>query len=113
MTKPREKTREEVTAEIEAYESRIRNWNSRQSYSTVTLTLKEKSEAAVTPAKTLGERMKEAFEDSIEWLKEFGQNAAVFGAALLPRLVVWLPAIIIVIVLLRLAFGRRKKKNSK
>ena len=55
--------------------------------------------------------MKEAFEDSIEWLKEFGQDLAVFGAALLPRLVVWLPVAIIVIILLRVAFGRRKKKK--
>ena len=101
----------EVTAEIEAYESRLRDWNSRRSYSSVTLTITEKGEA-VEPAKlTLGERMKQAFEDSIEWLKEFGQDAAVFGAALLPRLIVWLPVLIIVIVLLRVAFGRRKKKK--
>ncbi|MBR4441747.1 MAG: DUF4349 domain-containing protein [Clostridia bacterium] len=101
----------EVTAEIEAYESRLRDWNSRRSYSAVTLTLTEKGEQADTPKLTLSERMKEAFEDSIEWLKEFGQDLAVFGAALLPRLVVWLPVAIIVIVLLRVAFGRRKKKK--
>jgi|GEM_PF-223557 len=102
----------EVTAEIEAYESRIRDWNSRRSYSDVTLTLTEQADKEEKPAqKTLSERMKEAFDNSIEWLKEFGQNAAVFGAALLPRLAVWLPAAIIVIVLLRVAFGRRKKKT--
>lgn len=101
----------EVTAEIEAYESRIRDWNSRRSYSAVTLTITEKCDA-VEPAKmTLTERMKQAFDDSIEWLKGFGQDVAVFGAALLPRLVIWLPVAIIVIVLLRIAFGRRKKKK--
>ena len=104
----------EVTAEIEAYESRIRDWNSRRSYSDVTLTLTELGEDDPDPTpKTLAERMREAFEDSIQWLKEFGQNAAVFGAALLPRLVVWLPVVIIVIVLLRIAFGRRRKNKTK
>ena len=103
----------EVTADIEAYESRIRDWNSRRSYSTVTLTLNELGEKEPLPVKkTLSERMKEAFDNSIEWLKEFGQDAAVFGAALLPRLVIWVPVIIIVIVLLRVAFGRRGKKNK-
>ncbi len=100
----------EVTAEIEAYESRIRDWNSRRSYSSVSLTLTELGEDAPEPVqKSLSERMKEAFDDSIQWLKDFGQSAAVFGAALLPRLAVWLPAAIIVIVLLRVAFGRKKK----
>ncbi|MBQ8954171.1 MAG: DUF4349 domain-containing protein [Clostridia bacterium] len=104
----------EVTAEIEAYESRIRDWNSRRSYSDVTLTLTELGEDEPEPTpKALTERMREAFEDSIQWLKDFGQNAAVFGAALLPRLVVWLPVLIIVIVLLRVAFGRRRKNKTK
>ena len=104
----------EVTAEIEAYESRIRDWNSRRSYSDVTLTLTELGEDEPAPvAKTLAERMKEAFDNSVQWLKEFGQDAAVFGAALLPRLIIWVPVLIIVIVLLRVAFGRRGKKNAK
>ena len=101
----------EVTAEIEAYESRMRDWNSRRSYSSVSLTLTEKrADEPEAPSTPLSERMREAFENSIQWLKDFGQNLAVFGAALLPRLVVWVPVIIIVIVLLRIAFGRRKKK---
>ena len=104
----------EVTAEIEAYESRIRDWNSRRSYSTVTLTLEELGADEPLPVeKTLLERMKEAFDSSIQWLKDFGQNAAVFGAALLPRLVIWVPVLIIVIVLLRVAFGRRGRKKEK
>ena len=103
----------EVTAEIEAYESRIRDWNSRRSYSTVSLTLTELGEDEPLPVeKTLSERMKEAFDNSIQWLKDFGQNAAVFGAALLPRLIIWVPVLIIVIVLLRVAFGRRSKKTK-
>ena len=102
-----------MTAEIEAYESRIRDWNSRRSYSTVSLTLTELGEDEPLPVeKTLSERMKEAFDNSIQWLKDFGQNAAVFGAALLPRLIIWVPVLIIVIVLLRVAFGRRGKKTK-
>ena len=104
----------EVTAEIEAYESHIRDWNSRRSYSSVTLTLTELGADQPLPVeRTLSERMKDAFDDSIQWLKDFGENAAVFGAALVPRLIIWVPVIIIVIVLLRVAFGRRGKKKDK
>ena len=104
----------EVTAEIEAYESRIRDWNSRRSYSSVKLTLRELKDDEPEPnepEKTLGERMKEAFDASIQWLRDFGQNLAVFAASIAPKLIVWIPALIIVIVLLWFAFGRRRKKK--
>ena len=104
----------EVTADIEYYEGRIRSMESRRDYSAVSLRLTEIVEKTdpETPRKSLTERMREAFDDSLQWLKEFGQNAAVFGAALLPRLAVWVPVVIIVIVLLKVIFGRRRKNRK-
>ena len=53
--------------------------------------------------------MKEAFSDSVKWLRTFGQNAAIFLAALTPRLAVWGPVAAIVIVVICLIFRRKKK----
>ncbi|MBR0463036.1 MAG: DUF4349 domain-containing protein [Clostridia bacterium] len=101
-----------VTAEIESYESRMKSIESRQNYSTVTLTLSEYAQVSDMPEATLTDRMKEAFSDSLEWLRNFGKDAAVFAAALAPRLVIWIPVAIIVIILLKIAFGRRKRRNK-
>ena len=100
----------ELMAEIESYESTLRGWSSQQSYSTVSLTVEEDITGGEdAPSSSLGERMKEAFDDSVEWLKTFGQNAVVFLAALAPRLAVWGPVAVIAIVIICLIFHRKKK----
>ena len=100
----------ELMAEIESYESTLRGWSSQQSYSTVSLTVEEDVTGGEdAPSSSLGERMKEAFNASVEWLKTFGQNAAIFLAALAPRLAVWGPVAVIVIVIICLIFRRKKK----
>lgn len=100
----------DLMAEIESYESTLRGWASQQSYSTVSLTVEEDITGGEdAPSSSLGERMKEAFDNSVEWLKTFGQNAVVFLAALAPRLAVWGPVAVIVIVIICLIFRRKKK----
>lgn len=100
----------DLMAEIESYESTLRGWSSQQSYSTVSLTVEEDVTGGEDASSTsLGERMKEAFNASVEWLKTFGQNAAIFLAALAPRLAVWGPVAVIVIVIICLIFRRKKK----
>ena len=100
----------ELTAEIESYESTLRGWASRQSYSTVSLTVEEDITGGEDASNaSLGDRMKEAFDSSVEWLKAFGQNAMIFLAALAPRLAVWGPVAIIAIVIVCLIFHRKKK----
>lgn len=100
----------ELMAEIESYESTLRGWSSQQSYSTVSLTVEEDVTGGEdAPSASLGERMKEAFNASVEWLRTFGQNAAIFLAALAPRLAVWGPVAVIVIVIICLVFRRKKK----
>ncbi len=100
----------DLMAEIESYESTLRGWSSQQSYSTVSLTVEEDVTGGEdAPSTSLGERMKEAFNASVEWLKTFGQNAAIFLAALAPRLAVWGPVAVIVIVIICLIFRRKKK----
>ena len=99
----------ELMEQIESYESTLRSWSSRASYSTVSLTVEEDVADGESATASLGERMKEAFSDSVKWLRTFGQNAAIFLAALTPRLAVWGPVAAIVIVVICLIFRRKKK----
>ena len=99
----------ELMEQIESYESTLRSWSSRANYSTVSLTVEEDVADGESATASLGERMKEAFSDSVKWLRTFGQNAAIFLAALTPRLAVWGPVAAIVIVVICLIFRRKKK----
>jgi len=102
----------DVMGDIEYYEGMIRSWDSRASYSTVTLTLREYAVAPAEKTATLGERMSAAFDDSVVWLGEVGQGLVVGAAMLLPRLVVWVPAIALIVLLVKALFFRRKQKNK-
>ncbi|MBQ2957350.1 MAG: DUF4349 domain-containing protein [Clostridia bacterium] len=87
----------EVIGSIESLEGDLRRWESLRSYSTVELTLTEQLKAPVQAPASLGERMKQGFSDSVQWLKEFGQDALVVLATAVPKLVVWIPALALVI----------------
>lgn len=84
------------------------------SYSRVTLVLTEALENVSAQADAgaesaeLGARMKAGFDASVVWLKQFMQDALVVLATAAPRLVVWIPALVLVIILLRAIFRRRK-----
>ena len=101
----------EVIADIEVLEGRLRGWDSQVNYSTVNLTLKEKGEKAQTSLKPLKQRMEEAFESSRAWLTAFWQNALVALAAVAPRLLVWVPALALAIVLVRVIIHHCKKRR--
>lgn len=98
----------EVIAEIERLEGDMRRWRSQQSYATVKVALSEVFEQPLTSEASLGERMKAGFDESVVWLGEFGQDALVVLAAVLPRLVVFIPAAVLLGVLIW-AFARKKK----
>lgn len=99
----------EVIASMESLEGDLRRWDSLRSYSRVTLTLTETVEAPAAAEVPLPARMKAGFEESVQWLGEFGQDALVLLASAAPRLVVWVPAAALVVILLWAIFGRRRK----
>lgn len=98
----------EVIASMETLEGDLRRWESQRSYSRVTLTLTELAAAPAATAASLSERMKTSFDESVEWLGEFGQDALVVLASVAPRLVIWVPAAVLVVILLWAIFRRRK-----
>ena len=83
----------EVIAQMESLEGDLRRWESEQSYSKVTLRLAEVFEEKAEAAASLGLRMKQGFEESIVWLKEFGQDLLVMLATYGPRLIVLVPVL--------------------
>ena len=85
----------EVIAQMESLEGDLRRWESEQSYSKVTLTLAEVYEDKAETADSLGVRMKQGFDGSIVWLKEFGQDLLVMLATYGPRLIILLPALVL------------------
>jgi len=99
----------EVIGSIESLEGDLRRWESQRSYSRVELTLTEKVKKPAEAAISLGARMKTGFDESVEWLKGFGQDALVTLASAAPRLVVWIPAIVLVIALI-CAFRAKKRR---
>lgn len=90
----------EVIASLEILEGEVRRWESQQSYSRVTLFISETVQAAPAAEKTLGGRMKDGFDESVLWLKAFGQDTLVVLAAAVPKLVVWVPGLTLAAVLI-------------
>ena len=53
-----------------------------------------------TSGESMGERMKSGFASSVEWLRSFSTDALVLLVSSLPRLVVFIPALALVILLI-------------
>ena len=100
----------EVISSMEELEGAIRLWESQRSYARVTLTLTETASISQAAPANLGERMKLGFDESVVWLKSFGQDSLVVLASAAPKMVVWIPAIALVGILgWVLARARRRR----
>ena len=99
----------DVISEMERIEGDLRRWQSQQSYSSVEVIIREVFEQPLTSEASVIERMKAGFAESVEWLKDFGRDALVVLVSMLPRLVIWVPAAVLVGVLIHI-FARKKKK---
>lgn len=101
----------EIITEIEVLEGRLRGWDSQVNYSRVSLTMWEKVEAVEPQPEALGARMREAFVDSVDWLKVFGEEFMILLSAMVPRLLVWIPAIVVLVVLVRVIVRTARKRR--
>ena len=109
-----EDKRTEVQLEIDSLEGQLKNWSGRAQRSTVYITLQEVEERGqVRPiGDSLGERVKTAFYDSVNWLGGFLQDAAVVLAMASPVLVIAI-ALVIVICVIVSAVRRGKRRRNK
>ena len=101
----------EASAAAEEKRGEILRQEESRGYARIVLTLTEDmgpDDDATQDQASLGEKMKAGFEDSMEWLKGFWQDALVVLASNAGRLIVWIPAAVLAILLLKWIFGRRK-----
>ncbi|MCR5108576.1 MAG: DUF4349 domain-containing protein [Lachnospiraceae bacterium] len=105
----------QVRYEIESYESRLRVMDNQVTYSTVYLDIREVTTytPTVTHEKTLGERMSEAFNDSLVNISEFFQDLAVAIVGSIPALLILAVVVAIILLIVKLAGRASKKKKGK
>jgi len=105
----------EVLLEIDQLERNLRSWDSLSDYSEVRISMTETSAAAAASESVeeapLIERMSKSFWDSMEWMQVFLKDAAVVLAMAAPQLIIWIPALIVFIIIIRVIvrISRRRK----
>ncbi|MDD6261129.1 MAG: DUF4349 domain-containing protein [Clostridiales bacterium] len=99
----------ETEQDIAALEARLRTYDNRVSYSTVTINLREVLEFTPAESPTFGSRISKAFSSSWQSFGEFWQDVAVFIVSALPAIIT-LAVIVLVIVVTVLAATRKNKK---
>lgn len=99
----------ETEQDIAALEARLRTYDNRVSYSTVTINLREVLELTPAESPTFGSRISKAFSSSWQSFGEFWQDVAVFIVSALPAIIT-LAVIVLVIVVTVLAATRKKTK---
>lgn len=103
----------DVRYEIESYESQLRVYDNQVTYSTVYLDLYEVNRESSTAGTTFGERVKAKFDDN---LYQMGQGFQNFMVGLLGGLPILLPIVaicVVVIVMLRKLWKKRKNGKQK
>lgn len=106
----------EVLYQIESYTGTLNKYDSLVAYSTVTLTLSEvieltEPEPPVIEEPTFGERIKEAFGDSIDAFGDMIEAIVIGVVAAAPFLVI--PAIALVIVVIAVRGKLKKQRRAK
>jgi hypothetical protein len=85
-----------VRGEIEGYQGHLKQWNDQVSLSTLTVSMTQKlvtvASAPPPPAPTLGSKTSGSFHSSIAALRDLGAWLLVCGAALVPWLLLLIPA---------------------
>lgn len=99
----------EIEQDIASLEAKLRTYDSRVSYSTVSISLTEVATLTDDGTNTFGDRVSEAFTASWQAFVKFWQDAAVFIVSLLPTLAML--ALIAAIVFLIIFIATRKKKH--
>ncbi len=102
----------DVRYHIESLTTTLTNWDSKISYSTLELNIREVRELTEeTPiARTFGEDIPAGVRDSVDWLVDAFKDLVIFVASAIPVLI--LPAAVVV-VLICLIRAKKRKKAAK
>lgn len=100
----------QVQSEIDALEGALKDVRSRAQYSQIDIFVSEVREYTEPEfeEKTLMERIREGFRDSIDWVRSFCQDMLVAVVTFSPSLIVIIPAVLIIILVIRSIRRRRR-----
>lgn len=103
----------EIRYELQNYESQLRTYDNQVEYSTVTLNIQEVERMTPTPEekKTVGDRIKNGFSDTMYDISEGIKNFVVWFVVNLPYLVIWSAVIAAIIIFVRKYMKKMKRKK--
>lgn len=86
-----------IRYQIEALTGNLKRWDNLVSYSTLSISIYEVQEIIKVeePAKTLGEKIAQRFNHSLENIKEFFEDLTIFLLGSLPLLIIYLPIMLV------------------
>ena len=104
----------DVTYQLESYKARLRKYDDLISYCTVYLNITEVKKEVVNEEKlTVGERMTEGLNDTVEEIKTDLEDFSVNFVSALPYIAIWLVIIAVFVIIIVNTFKKRKKKSAK
>lgn len=104
----------EVRQQIARYQAQLNNYDSRVEYSTVSLHINEVVNYTPAEEESFGTRVQKAFANGWSDFCEFAQDFAVWFAAALPFLVLFVIIFIPLVLIIRRARAKKKaKKNAE
>ena len=106
---------QETIYEIESYTSSLNRLDDRIAYSSVSINLREVYKAATVPTmpKSLGERISQEFRESMENLREFGEDFLVWLVGALPVIVILAILAVVIILICRGAAKRSRRRRAE
>lgn len=101
----------EVRYQIESYKSRLRNYDDKITYSTVTIYVYEVTRVQEKEPETLWERISNGWANTMLDISEGAQNFLVWFVINLPYLAFWAVVIVVVVVVLKKKSAKRRAKK--
>ena len=101
----------EVRYNIESYQSRLRTYDDKITYSTVTIYVYEVTRVQEKTPETLLERIKNGWADTMYDINEGAKDFIVWFIVNIPYLAFWAVVIVIVVVVLKKKIAKRRAKK--
>ena len=101
----------EVRYNIESYKSRLRNYDDKITYSTVTIYVYEVTRVQEKAPETLWERISNGWADTMYDISEGAKDFLVWFILNLPYLAFWAVVIVVVVVVLKKKSAKRRAKK--
>lgn len=102
-----------IRYELQNYESTLRTYDNQVEYSTVTLSINEveRTSPSTEEVKTVGNRIKTGFSDTMYNISEGLKNFAVWFVVNLPYIIIWAVIIIVVVFVIKRIVKKVKVKE--